>query len=521
MKKILTSCVAIALLVSTLAGCSAYKNPAKYIKAPAKGSVTISAAEIAKQLQEKIDSILEEERAADYKEVTDAEYKAQKGDQVTILYTGTPRDEELKKNKDILANMTNVGKADDKTDDQPYDLVLGSDSFIGAYENKDKPEKNNKGFEEQLIGCKKGDKVTVTVTFPDDYKTKELQGQVADFAVEVQKISNNIIDDKSTVTVNYEFSEVKAEEEETEKDETTEGTEDTPVAQADTAEDTADNKDESSGDKKEETATKAKFEDLFKSGKFNIDYTAAIDGKFNTIFNIKDYSDSFKGKYVYYEETVKYTVPTDVEEKFKDYAGAEIEIKFSISDVTSLPEWNDEFVKEYTTEEYKTVAEYKVVLEDTIKQDLAYEAILAATEVVKWPKSEVEKTYKTQVDALVSEKLEGKSPNSFTQSQLKEILTKDVYDKIYAQAASQAYAAVKERLVVEYLIDELEIEMSNKEYKEKRAEYYKEYAIYFQYYYGVTSEKALEQYYGKEALKLQFLTEKLYEKIVEYVTIGE
>ena len=215
MKKILTSCVAVALLVSMLTSCSAYKNPTKYIKAPAKGSVTISAAEIAKQLQEKIDSILEEERGADYKEVTDAEYKAQKGDQLTILYTGTPRDATLKENKDILANMTNVGKADDTSDDQPYDLVLGSDSFIGAYENKDKPENNNKGFEDQLIGCKKGDKVTVTVTFPDDYKTKELQGQVADFAVEVQKISNNVIDDKSTVTVNYEFSEVKAEEEET------------------------------------------------------------------------------------------------------------------------------------------------------------------------------------------------------------------------------------------------------------------------------------------------------------------
>ena len=35
------------------------------------------------------------------------------------------------------------------------------------------------------------------------------------------------------------------------------------------------------------------------------------------------------------------------------------------------------------------------------------------------------------------------------------------------------------------------------------------------------SEKALEQHYGKESLKLQFLTEKLYEVIVDYVTVGE
>ena len=266
---------------------------------------------------------------------------------------------------------------------------------------------------------------------------------------------------------------------------------------------------------------KTAFSDLFKSGKFTVDYTAEITGTFNEIFNIKEYSDKFVNKYVYYEETVTVTVPEDVAEKYKDYAGTEISLTFTIKEVTCLPAWDAEFIKEYTSEEYTTVADYEAFLEKTIKQDLAFKAILDATVVNEWPMKEVKDTYKTYVDTYVSEKLEGGSAGDYTASELKEILTDKVYSEIYTKAASSAYAEVKKRLVVEYLIDELNVEMSNKEYKEKRAEYFEEYKIYFQYYYGVTSEKALEQYYGKESLKLQFLTEKLYEVVVDYVTVGE
>jgi trigger factor len=61
------------------------------------------------------------------------------------------------------------GKADD------FHLELGSGMFIP-------------GFEEQLIGVKKGDSRTVKVTFPAEYGNKELAGQPAEFAITVKEV---------------------------------------------------------------------------------------------------------------------------------------------------------------------------------------------------------------------------------------------------------------------------------------------------------------------------------------------
>jgi trigger factor len=44
------------------------------------------------------------------------------------------------------------------------------------------------GFEEQLEGAVAGQELTVTVTFPDDYGSEELAGEVAEFAVTVREV---------------------------------------------------------------------------------------------------------------------------------------------------------------------------------------------------------------------------------------------------------------------------------------------------------------------------------------------
>jgi len=54
-------------------------------------------------------------------------------------------------------------------------LVLGSGSFIP-------------GFEEQLVGAKAGDELTVKVTFPEEYNAAELAGKDAEFAVTVNEV---------------------------------------------------------------------------------------------------------------------------------------------------------------------------------------------------------------------------------------------------------------------------------------------------------------------------------------------
>ena len=78
--------------------------------------------------------------------------------------------------KDDIVNIDYVGKIDGKEFDggsaEGYDLTIGSGSFI-------------EGFEDQLIGHKAGEKVTVNVTFPDSYSETSLAGKKAAFDVTI------------------------------------------------------------------------------------------------------------------------------------------------------------------------------------------------------------------------------------------------------------------------------------------------------------------------------------------------
>ncbi|MCU0081659.1 trigger factor [Streptococcus danieliae] len=58
-----------------------------------------------------------------------------------------------------------------------YALKLGSGSFIP-------------GFEDQLVGAKSGDKVTVEVTFPEDYQATDLAGKAAKFETVVHEVKS-------------------------------------------------------------------------------------------------------------------------------------------------------------------------------------------------------------------------------------------------------------------------------------------------------------------------------------------
>ncbi len=80
---------------------------------------------------------------------------------------------------DDTVNIDYVGSIDGEEFDggsaEGYDLKLGSGSFID-------------GFEDQLVGASAGDKVTVKVTFPEDYQAEDLQGKDAEFAVTVNAV---------------------------------------------------------------------------------------------------------------------------------------------------------------------------------------------------------------------------------------------------------------------------------------------------------------------------------------------
>lgn len=84
--------------------------------------------------------------------------KAKDGDQVVIDFKGS-----------VDGELFEGGSAED------YPLVLGSKSFIP-------------GFEEQLVGAKVGDEVSVNVSFPENYGAKHLAGKAAVFACTVKAV---------------------------------------------------------------------------------------------------------------------------------------------------------------------------------------------------------------------------------------------------------------------------------------------------------------------------------------------
>lgn len=103
--------------------------------------------------------------------------KAAKGDRVTINFVGT-----------IDGTAFEGGTAEDVA------LEIGSGQFIP-------------GFEDQLIGVKAGDDVTVKVSFPADYGVAELAGKPAEFATKVTKVEgakDAAIDDEFAKKMGFE-----------------------------------------------------------------------------------------------------------------------------------------------------------------------------------------------------------------------------------------------------------------------------------------------------------------------------
>ncbi|MEM7724283.1 MAG: trigger factor [Pseudomonadota bacterium] len=95
--------------------------------------------------------------------------KAAEGDQVTMDFVGT-----------VDGEAFEGGSAED------FPLELGSGSFIP-------------GFEDQLIGVKKGDEKNVEVSFPDDYGAEHLAGKAAVFACTIKEVAKPVpaeIDDE-------------------------------------------------------------------------------------------------------------------------------------------------------------------------------------------------------------------------------------------------------------------------------------------------------------------------------------
>lgn len=89
---------------------------------------------------------------------TESKAKAKKGDQITIDAIGY-----------VDGEAFEGGKLDN------HKLVIGSNVFIP-------------GFEDQLIGAKKGDNLTIKVDFPKDYHAENLAGKPSEFKTQVKSV---------------------------------------------------------------------------------------------------------------------------------------------------------------------------------------------------------------------------------------------------------------------------------------------------------------------------------------------
>ena len=108
-------------------------------------------------------------------EVTDENATIQDGDTATINFVGT---------KD--------GEAFEGGTGNNYDLVIGSGTMIP-------------GFEEGIVGMKKGETKDVPVTFPESYRSTELAGQDAVFQITVQSFKRppELTDDWVAANTDY------------------------------------------------------------------------------------------------------------------------------------------------------------------------------------------------------------------------------------------------------------------------------------------------------------------------------
>jgi len=476
MKRIISFIAALLIITTMLAGCSkSYNfNMEDYLEIPSDLKlVKILQSEINEELKTQIKDILYDSLEPYYTVLEDKNAEIKKGHSVNIFYTGTPVGVEV--SADTLKGMTNVPeKEEDKADAKGTDLVIGSESFIGKYESKDDKTLNRDGFEDQLIGHKAGETVTVNVRFPDDYKTKELQGVEANFEVVINSVSEATIDEKAYATISFVASLYTKPE----ADEASAAPTPTPTVTPNPTPTTT------------PSSSAKDFAKLFKSSSFTVDYTAEeIETTFCTVFNVKDIKDIFAGLHTFDTVTKILTVPETESEDYKSYIGKEIEFVFTVEDVEKLPEWNDEFVKEYTNETHETVAAYEEELVKSIENSLAYDKTYEMISVKKYPKKETEEQYNIYIENYIYE--EYGDISDMTAKEFKKKITEEKYAEIYTAAIQAAAENVKSRMFVEYLIDKFDVSLGKKEAKELKANFEKNYYTYYTYY-GIATYEELE-----------------------------
>ncbi|MEG0806337.1 MAG: trigger factor [Lachnospiraceae bacterium] len=265
-----------------------------------------------------------------------------------------------------------------------------------------------------------------------------------------------------------------------------------------------------------------------KSGdKVNIDFAGKIDGKEFDGGSAKSYEyevgqggmiagfdEGLYGAKAKEKVTLNLTFPKDYQTK--EVAGKDVVFEVtvnSIKEVSKIPEWNDKFAEKASEGKFKTAKEYEASIreelqkkaekssDDTLKSDV-WNAVFANMKIDGYPENLYNNMYES-----VSKNIE----NSAAQWGM----TSKDYLENFAGMTMKEYVVryVESQMVSEALIDKAKLSLSDSEYKTMAEDYMNT--------MGAKSVEEMEGYYGKEALQEYFLSEKLYNYLVDEATITD
>lgn len=434
---------------------TAYDNPEKYVILPELSTIQVSNEPINKAVNDYLSQVLTTLGREDYKKL-DTTATAILGDMANINYTGRAKDPSVTLSETTIQGMTNA------SDEAGYDLVLGSGSFIP-------------GFEEQLVGAKVGDTVTVDVTFPESYHSEELCGVAVLFDVKINSLSRATVGEKSVVAllVSYTLKE---------------------------------------GTATSDLATFMEGHEL----QFDMRDTAT---NFDEHFAPNAIRAALLGKSTLGTATVDLTLPLEAAKKFGYETELALTATITVNRVVYYPEeLTDADVEYYTGGEYKTVQTFTEYVTNHYKSTYAYEAIAAAaTFTVNEAVYSI--LYQNYYDSKVYNMIGDIS--KMTAEELAEKYTDAVKKTADEFATSNATAEYNDRMLLSYLANKTGFVLTDEIYQQELTELYDYYMA--NYYYqmilsGITSKEAFESYFGKDYLETEFISSNVLEKLISLVS---
>lgn len=434
---------------------TAYDHPENYVKLPELSSIQVSMAPIQKDVDTYLEQVLGSLGREDYQALGSGT-AAILGDMANIYYTGRAKDSSLTISEDTLKGMSNA------SDEAGYDLVLGSGAFIP-------------GFEEQLVGAKAGDTVTVDVTFPDSYHTEELCGVAVLFEVKINSLSRATVNEKSVLSLLVSYT------------------------------------------LKEGTATDD-LAALLEEHDSLLDLRDA-SAKFDEYFTADEVRKALLGKNTYGTVTLDLTMPQDAAKEFGYETAITLTATIKLEQVLRCPEvLTDDDVDYYTGGEYKTVEAFTAYVTDYYKSTYAYEAITkAATYTVNEALYNIlyQNYYDSKVYSLIGDISE------MTEEELAENYTDEVKKTADEFAKTNATAEYNDRMLLAYLAKKTNFVLTEEMYREELTNMYNYYLA--NYYYqmilsGINSEETFESYFGRDTLETEFISSGVTKKLPELVT---